>query len=108
MLDGFCHPGFFAAIIDILTLANQNSFDIIGDMVLTTTAAVMDELGGTEAVARLTGRNYKAAFAWRAFTAFPANTFLVLNAALKERGHTAPLSLWRMASAERPISAAAP
>jgi hypothetical protein len=69
---------------------------------LTTTAQVMDELGGNAAVAALTGRKYNAAANWRAFDAFPANTFLIMTTALREKGCTAPASLWSMATATEP------
>ncbi len=63
---------------------------------LTSTVSVFDALGGTQAVADLTGRTYKAAFNWRSFKTFPSDTYLVLTTALREAGHTAPDSLWGM------------
>ncbi len=63
---------------------------------LTTTEKVMHALGGTRAVAELTGRKYQAAAHWNNFKAFPANTFLVLSAELERRGFRAPASLWNM------------
>lgn len=63
---------------------------------LSTTREVMEELGGTSAVAKLTGRTYAAAFNWLDFKTFPANTYVALTAALAERGKTAPASLWGM------------
>lgn len=63
---------------------------------LDTTIAVIDALGGTTEVATLTGRNYKAAWIWRTFPTFPADTYLVMTDALAKRGHSAPPSLWRM------------
>lgn len=63
---------------------------------LSTAAEVIDNLGGIAEVARLTRRTYNAVSNWRVLGSFPANTFLVLNAALKERGYTASPSLWRM------------
>jgi hypothetical protein len=70
------------------------------DVALTTTAAVMDALGGTKAVAELTGREYGAAHNWRAFETFPPDTYLVMTIALRDRGKKAPASLWRMVGAE--------
>lgn len=64
---------------------------------LRTTVDVIEALGGTRAVAELTGRTYNAAHNWRGFPTFPANTFLKMQAALNERGHVAPSSLWGMA-----------
>jgi len=61
---------------------------------LSTTGDVMRTLGGTRAVALLTGRKYTAAAHWFNFKKFPANTIFVMQAALEERGFTAPASLW--------------
>ncbi len=63
---------------------------------LITTEQVMHALGGTRAVATLTGRKYSAAFHWLKFECFPSNTFLIMKGALEERGLDAPASLWRM------------
>lgn len=63
---------------------------------LTSPIEVIEALGGTDAVAKLTGRKYGAAFNWRSFETFPPDTFLVLTKALEDLGHTAPPSLWRM------------
>lgn len=63
---------------------------------LTTTREVMEALGGTSAVAKMTGRTYAAAFNWLDFKTFPTNTYLVLTEALREKGYTAPASLWGM------------
>jgi hypothetical protein len=65
-------------------------------MELRTTVDVFDALGGTAAVALITGRKYSAAFNWRKFNRFPANTFRDLQKALAAKGHTAPDSLWGM------------
>lgn len=70
---------------------------------LTTTTEVIETLGGNPSVADLTGRTAKAVSNWRAFNAFPADTFLVLTAALEQKGETAPVSLWRMVE---PVQAA--
>lgn len=64
---------------------------------LETTSDVIAALGGTKAVAELTGRQYRAAFNWHNFRKFPANTYLVMQTALRERGLSAPSSLWGMA-----------
>ena len=63
---------------------------------LTTTRQVMAVLGGTKAVANLTGRKYAAAHAWHRFPTFPSNTFLVIGRALEDRGYFAAPSLWGM------------
>lgn len=68
---------------------------------LTTTAAVMEALGGTTAVAELTNRKVSAASNWQSFPTFPSNTYVVMKAALEAKGKRAPDSLWGMtASAE--------
>ena len=63
---------------------------------LTTTREVVAALGGTKAVANLTGRKYSAASNWllESKAQFPPNTFVALNAALAKIGKTAPPSLW--------------
>lgn len=66
---------------------------------LLTTAEVMDALGGTGAVAVLTGSKPSAASNWRGFDTFPANTYVAMKAALEARGLTAPDSLWGMKAA---------
>lgn len=63
--------------------------------VLETTKAVIDALGGTAAVAELTGRKYTAAHNWRK-SRFPSNTYLTITEALEAKGKTAPPSLWGM------------
>jgi hypothetical protein len=62
---------------------------------LSTTSEVIDELGGTTAVARLLGMSLSRVSNWRAFEHFPPDTFVALQAALAERDATAPASLWR-------------
>ena len=66
---------------------------------LSTTAEVIDALGGISAVARLTSRKYSAAFNWKNFVKFPADTYVVMQAALGAAGCAAPASLWGMVAA---------
>lgn len=61
-----------------------------------TTTDIINLLGGNPAVARLTGRNTKAVWAWRTLPTFPSSTFLVMKAALEERGIAANPNLWGM------------
>lgn len=64
---------------------------------LSTTRDVVIALGGTKAVAALTARKYSAAANWVCDSGqFPANTYVVLNAALASVGKSAPPSLWGM------------
>jgi len=67
---------------------------------LHTAGAVIDALGGTGATARLVGKTPQHVSNWRADNRLPSYTFLVLTAALKERSHTAPPSLWGIATVE--------
>lgn len=62
---------------------------------LETSAAVIDALGGTAAVARLANKAMQTVSNWRS-RGFPSDTFLLLQAALKAQGRTAPAALWRM------------
>lgn len=66
---------------------------------LSSAAEVIKELGGVGPVAALTGRTYGAAFNWKAFEKFPADTFVVMQDALRARGFAAPASLWGMVGA---------
>lgn len=67
---------------------------------LHTPSEIMDALGGTNAVAELTGRTYGAAFNWRSQDAFPSNTYVVLIRALEAKKLTASPKLWGMAQTE--------
>lgn len=63
---------------------------------LSSVAAVVDELGGNQAVGELTQRKAKTVWYWRDSGAFPANTYLTITSALREKGKTAPSNLWSM------------
>lgn len=62
----------------------------------TSAGAVIDALGGTTAVAELTGSKLNTVSNWRAFGVFPPKTYLVLINELAAKGHEAPASLWGM------------
>ncbi|MGE0278443.1 MAG: hypothetical protein AB7R40_23855 [Nitrospiraceae bacterium] len=68
---------------------------------LSTTREVMEALGGTSAVAKLTGRTYAAAFNWLDFKTFPSNTYVAMTEALAAKGKTASASLWGMVEPPR-------
>lgn len=63
---------------------------------LETTSAVIDALGGTTKVARITGRKLAAVSNWRDKATFPPATFLVMQHELRGVGKSAPASLWNM------------
>jgi hypothetical protein len=63
---------------------------------LLTTIAVIEALGGTRAVADLTGRGQPAAANWYWRPHFPANTYLAMTGALAAKGLSAPAWLWDM------------
>lgn len=71
---------------------------------LTTTKEVIAALGGLNSVAEITGSSYKAVSNWGGFDTFPARHFLVMTAALRKRGKSAPASLWNMTEAEQVAS----
>ncbi len=76
----------------------------MSDEPLGTTKAVIKALGGSTAVGRLTGRKVQAASNWAALGTFPANTFVILQAALRAKGLSAPLTLWDMQEAPAELS----
>jgi hypothetical protein len=58
---------------------------------------VIEELGGTKAVAELTKRASPSAVPnWQIRKAFPTNTYAVMKAALAAKDATAPGELWGM------------
>jgi len=61
---------------------------------LPTASAVIDALGGTAAVAKLSERSMQSVTNWRAANRLPADTYLLLQAALKRRRLNAPAALW--------------
>jgi hypothetical protein len=62
---------------------------------LTSIEQVVAALGGNREVAALTGRkSIHAVSMWKDRQAFPSNTLLIMQAALKARGKSAPSALW--------------
>lgn len=68
---------------------------------LRTVQEVVAVLGGNERVAATLDTTNNAVSNWRARGAFPAHTYLALQALLKRRGYRAPGSLWAMTRAKR-------
>lgn len=64
---------------------------------LGTVGAVIDELGGTAAVAALTGLGSSTVSNWRSRGRIPAELFLVVSGALKTKDKQADPSLFGMA-----------
>jgi hypothetical protein len=67
---------------------------------LTTTAQVLEALGGDHAVSALTGSPYKATENWKRAKNFPSRYFLVMTHALRRKRLSAPASLWGMVTPE--------
>jgi len=63
--------------------------------ILTTHRAVVDELGGVEAVIKLTGvKSDTVVYNWMARQKFPPELYVLMSRALVGVGKTAPPSLW--------------
>lgn len=60
------------------------------------TVDIIDALGGNAKVASLLQTTAKAVANWRYSGIFPANTYLALQAALKQHKAEAPDTLWAM------------
>lgn len=60
------------------------------------TRQIMDALGGTREVARITSRKVSAASMWRSLGKFPPNTYLVLKAAMDAKGIAVDPTLFGM------------
>ena len=68
---------------------------------LQTAGEVIDALGGTAATARIAGRKDQHVSNWRASGRLPADTFLILQAELRDRDLNAPPSIWGIREAEQ-------
>lgn len=70
-------------------MKNPSNIQTIGE--------VIQELGGTEAVRRLTKRKgVSAVLTWKYRNKFPFATYTTIQGALQQKGKTAPNSLWGM------------
>ena len=68
---------------------------------LTTTAEVIDALGGNQPVQELTAAKWPQTVSnWRGFETFPSHTYVVMTEALARLGKSAPASLWGMTAAQ--------
>jgi hypothetical protein len=63
---------------------------------LETLADVFAALGKNSGVESITGCKPNTVSMWKSAGVFPSNTYVVLTEALRERGKTAPASLWSM------------
>lgn len=63
-------------------------------------SAVIDALGGTVAVADLTGRLKQQVSAWRKSNIFPSKLYPLMREELASRQLTAPRQLWGIVSAK--------
>jgi hypothetical protein len=66
---------------------------------LGSTSDVIAALGGTAAVARLTGNRMTTVSNWSSRRRFPARTFVVVSTELEKRGLSASPALWGMDAA---------
>lgn len=71
---------------------------------LATVDAVFDALGGATRITEITGSKLNAVVEWRRGGRIPAKMFLVMSAALRERGHSVDPAVFGMAT---PADAAA-
>jgi hypothetical protein len=71
---------------------------------LNTVDGVIDALGGTGAVAKLTKRRDSAVSNWRTVGTIPPKTFLQITTALELIGHTVSPKVFGMAEFKAPVS----
>jgi hypothetical protein len=71
---------------------------------LKTTVEIIDLLGGTAAVARLTRRSDQQVSRWKSNGRFAPQTYLVMMNALQARGHWASPSLWQQVAIREPAA----
>jgi hypothetical protein len=69
---------------------------------LNSAAEVFNELGGNAGLEELTGSKPSTVSMWKKAGNFPTNTYLIMTQALRERGKTAPASLWGMKAKKEP------
>lgn len=69
--------------------------------VLSTAGDVIQKLGGPTVVGRMVGRSVQSVVNWRSANKLPADTFLILQAELRDRDLNAPPSIWGIREAEQ-------
>jgi hypothetical protein len=74
---------------------------------LQTTSEVIDALGGTAEVAKLTGRSMQAVSNWRGRGFFTASVYLTITEALARKSMSANPALWRTVPPAALLSGAA-
>lgn len=74
--------------------------------ILNTADAVIDALGRTSEVARLSGRPMQAVSNWRRAGRIPSELILIHRAELRRRGFDAPASIWGVVDPAHPRPAA--
>jgi hypothetical protein len=68
---------------------------------LTSTADVLDALGGTAAAARLLGIKRSTVSMWKVGGRFPSSSYLALSDVLRSHGIECPPELWGMVPPKR-------
>ncbi len=71
---------------------------------LETASEVIDALGGTAAVARLTNRQMQHVSNWRSTGRLPPDTFLIMTAELHKIRLAAPSEIWGIPSSREAVS----
>lgn len=69
--------------------------------ILSTASEVIDALGGTAVVARLTKRSQQSVTNWRANGRIAPGVFLIMREALEQKGLQASPSIWGITEPER-------
>lgn len=69
---------------------------------LRTKKQVWEALGRAPGISKITGANYKTAFASKYGETFPAKNYPVMIDALRKKGMSAPASLWGMTESPGP------
>jgi hypothetical protein len=61
---------------------------------VSTPSEAINALGGTVAVARLTGKSPQSVTNYRQAKRFPSDIYLIMKTALRIKGYDAPSTLW--------------